>query len=83
MNKVLGYSLMTVAGGLAGYAWWYWYGCVEGCSITSVWWRSSAYGAVLGYLTGDLFIPQMKKGPATPIDTEGVAELENSEEQGR
>jgi hypothetical protein len=37
-------------GGALGVAYWHWFGCSNGCAITSVWWRSGLYGAVMGYL---------------------------------
>jgi len=47
-------------GVLAGYSYWYYVGCYSGtCPITSNWHVSSAYGAVmgglLGNITGDFF----------------------------
>lgn len=39
-----------VVGALLGVAYWRWFGCANGCAITSVWWRSALYGAVMGYL---------------------------------
>lgn len=37
-------------GGALGVAYWHFVGCSNGCAITSVWWRSGLYGAVMGYL---------------------------------
>lgn len=39
-----------LVGALLGVAYWRWSGCTNGCAITSVWWRSALYGAVMGYL---------------------------------
>lgn len=49
--------MAVLLGAAAGYAWWIGYGCTNGCLITSVWWRSSLYGAVMGYLTLGLVWP--------------------------
>lgn len=37
-------------GAVLGVAYWHYFGCRNGCAITSVWWRSALYGAVMGYL---------------------------------
>lgn len=42
--------LGVVLGALGGYIYWYFWGCEEGCSIRSVWWRMSLWGAVFGGL---------------------------------
>lgn len=44
--KILG----TIIGALSGYAYWYFIGCQEGCTIQSVWWRMTLWGTVMGYL---------------------------------
>ncbi len=44
-------------GAVAGFLYWHFVGCDHGCAITSVWWRSTAYGAILGYLTLGLLRP--------------------------
>jgi hypothetical protein len=47
--------IFTLAGGLAGFLYWRFIGCTSGtCPIKSVWYYSSLYGLVLGYLVGDL-----------------------------
>ena len=48
-------SFGVLLGALAGYAYWYYYGCVNGCSITSSWWKTSLYGGLIGYLIIDSF----------------------------
>lgn len=50
MSKVLLYTIMIVVGLLGGYGYWHFYGCVDGCAITGVWYRSSLYGGVMGFL---------------------------------
>jgi hypothetical protein len=44
-----------VIGAMAGYAYWYFIGCTgDVCPIYSVWYRSTAYGAVMGGLLGSV-----------------------------
>lgn len=41
----------ALAGAMAGYAYYYWIGCVSGsCPITSNPWMSTGYGMLLGLL---------------------------------
>ena len=40
----------AIFGGAIGYTYWHYWGCENGCSIKSVWWRMTVYGLVLGYL---------------------------------
>ncbi len=50
--------LPILAGGLGGYAYYHYIGCVSGtCAITSNPWISTAYGAMVGYL----LVPRQKK----------------------
>lgn len=47
--------IVTFVGAIAGYLYWNYVGCASGsCAITSVWWRSTIYGGILGWLLGDL-----------------------------
>lgn len=64
INKwiILGGGLVT--GAVFGYGYWYYVGCMSGsCPITSSPVNSTAYGAVLGVLTVNLFLPS-KHDPA-------------------
>ena len=46
--------LTTIIGAIAGLLYWNFIGCDSGtCAITSVWWRTAIYGAVMGWLVGD------------------------------
>jgi hypothetical protein len=62
----------VVLGALGGYAYWYFIGCNTGsCPITSIWYHSAAYGAMMGGLLGNIVTPAAKKqenngGNATP-----------------
>ena len=59
----------AILGAGIGYAYWYYLGCENGCTIKSVWWRMTAYGIVLGYLTTsiivDLILPKSKESQNT------------------
>lgn len=59
-SKITLYILFSVAGLLAGYLYWHFYGCVHGCSITGVWYNSSAYGGLMGFLVGGMVWDRVK-----------------------
>ena len=66
MKKILKkygwYLLFAVAGAFGGYLYWYHIGCKSGtCPITSNWYTTSLYGALLGFLSGDLISGMFKK----------------------
>lgn len=67
MKKMLPYkwsALGSLAGALAGLAYWKFIGCSNGsCSITSVWHNSMLYGAILGWLIIDIFRKTPKTKP--------------------
>ncbi len=47
--------LFTLAGGIGGFLYWRFVGCKTGtCPIKSVWYYSTLYGLILGYLAGDI-----------------------------
>lgn len=50
-------------GALAGWAYWYWWGCTNGCTITSSPVNSSLYGGLMGGLLANSF----KKGTKQPV----------------
>lgn len=53
--------LGVIAGGLLGYAYYYFIGCNSGsCAITSKPVNSSVYGMVMGYLFFSMFTPDKK-----------------------
>ncbi len=52
--------LGALTGAVSGYAYWYFWGCTHGCAITSVWWRTMLWGALMGYLIFDLFLDFFK-----------------------
>ncbi|GAB4328656.1 MAG: hypothetical protein Kow0037_03150 [Calditrichia bacterium] len=53
MNNYIKFFLFVIAGGLAGYAYYYFIGCRTGtCPITSNPWNSTLYGVVMGSVLG-------------------------------
>lgn len=46
--------IFTLAGATAGLLYFEFYGCTRGCMISSVWWRSGLYGALMGFLIGGM-----------------------------
>lgn len=59
--------LFILAGGVGGFLYWRFIGCTSGtCPIKSVWYYSTLYGLVIGYLVGDLsyslFFKKRKEG---------------------
>lgn len=47
--------LFVAAGAVAGFFYWKYVGCLSGtCKIKSIWYMSTIYGALLGYIAGDL-----------------------------
>jgi hypothetical protein len=47
--------VFTIAGATGGFLYWKFIGCLSGtCIIKSVWYLSTVYGALFGYVTGGL-----------------------------
>ena len=47
--------IFSVAGAIGGFLYWKFVGCVSGtCIIKSVWYLSTLYGLILGWVTGGL-----------------------------
>lgn len=54
--------IITLIGSISGYLYWYFVGCEGGtCAITSVWYRTTIYGAIMGWLVGEMIIDKLKK----------------------
>lgn len=54
--------ILAILGAIAGYLYWYYVGCESGsCAITSVWYRTAIYGALMGWLLSDVSFKQTKK----------------------
>lgn len=50
------------AGAIGGFLYWRFVGCESGtCAIKSVWYWSTLWGAVMGYLVGDFISDIIKK----------------------
>jgi hypothetical protein len=55
IKKHLVTVIFAVAGAIGGFLYWKLVGCTSGtCIIKSVWYLSTLYGLVLGYVTGGL-----------------------------
>ncbi len=62
LNKYKLAVIGVVAGGILGFAYYYFIGCNSGsCAITSKPVNSSVYGMVMGYLLFSMFTPENKK----------------------
>lgn len=58
-KTILGVAL----GGVGGVAYWYFVGCQSGsCAITSVWYHSMLYGAMMGALAVQSFTKDKDSG---------------------
>jgi hypothetical protein len=55
IRKHLLLIIFSVAGALGGFLYWKFVGCLSGtCIIKSVWYWSTMYGILLGYISGGL-----------------------------
>jgi hypothetical protein len=55
IKKHLLLIIFSVAGALGGFLYWKFVGCLSGtCIIKSVWYWSTLYGSLLGYVSGGL-----------------------------
>ncbi len=56
--------LIALLGSISGYLYWYFVGCESGnCAITSVWYRTTIYGAIMGWLVGEMINDKLKNKP--------------------
>jgi hypothetical protein len=54
--------LFIIPGSIAGLLYWNYIGCNSGsCPITSIWYNSTVYGAILGFALGSIIDDQKKK----------------------
>ena len=86
MKAFLSKNIFTIAGLLvgatAGYAYWYFVGCQGGtCPIYAVWYRSTAYGAVMGALLGMIVVDMIPKKKANGSEGAETPEEGKSEFQ--
>ncbi len=59
-------AMGVVLGAAAGYVYWYYWGCEEGCTIRSVWWRMSIWGGLMGGLLFSLLQDAIAKRQKKP-----------------
>ncbi len=70
MNKYIKLLLFILAGAILGYGYYYFIGCSSGsCPITSKWYSSTLYGALLGLIAG-FPLPSKKKVETVAIKDE-------------
>lgn len=62
--------LPVALGASLGYAYWYFFGCVNGCMITGNWLTSTGYGALVG---AAWLLPARKTSPASAQPSSGDA----------
>jgi len=55
------YVIGSLFGAAAGYGYWYFYGCINGCTITGSPLNSTLYFAFMGYLLAGMFKSEQKK----------------------
>lgn len=62
LKKYYPQIIFTLVGGLSGLLYWKFVGCKSGtCPIKSVWYYSTLYGMVFGYLIADIILGFIKK----------------------
>jgi hypothetical protein len=54
-------NILTVVGIIAGYFYWHFYACTEGCTLTSSWYGSMLIGGVFGNLIGGIITDLQNK----------------------
>ena len=71
MSKSMYFTIGGILlGALGGYAYWHFVGCNTGsCPITSIWYHTTAYGALMGALLGNMVAPQKKQAGAESAET--------------
>ena len=52
MNKFLKIGILTALGAAAGYAYFHFWGCTNGCPMQSNWLIMTSYGAAVGLVLG-------------------------------
>lgn len=52
MNKYIKLIIFIAVGGVLGYAWYHFYGCTNGCPISSSWSKMTVIGALFGGIVG-------------------------------
>ena len=61
-KKNLPLFIAALLGAVGGFLYWKFVGCTSGtCKIKSVWYWSTLYGSVFGYLIGDILLGIIRK----------------------
>lgn len=54
--------IFIIVGAIGGFLYWKFVGCESGtCRIKSVWYWSTLYGGIFGYLIGDIILGLIKR----------------------
>jgi len=62
LKKNLYRIIFIILGAVAGFLYWKFVGCESGtCKIKSVWYWSTLYGGIFGYLIGDIIMGLFRK----------------------
>jgi len=62
--------ILALVGAICGFLYWRFVGCSSGtCPITSHWYTMGIYGAIMGYLIGDLISSIAKKKDKSEADS--------------
>ena len=71
--------IMLIPGAIGGYLYWKYIGCTTGtCPITSIWYNSTLYGIILGFVLGNLVDERRKKKKDQKLQTSQHTEDESS-----
>lgn len=74
-KKNLPLFIAVLLGAVGGFLYWKFVGCTSGtCKIKSVWYWSTLYGAVFGYLIGDIILGIVRKSQQKANDSDIQAE---------
>lgn len=82
INKHFLLIVFSIAGATGGFLYWRFIGCQSGtCPIKSVWYLSTLWGLVMGYLLGSItndLIMKYKKGKKVTGETETNTDLNSN-----
>ena len=60
-KRIMFIIIGVILGGVSGFLYWKYVGCVTGnCAITSVWYKSTLYGMLMGCMILDLIKENLK-----------------------
>ncbi|MEO8513739.1 MAG: DUF6132 family protein [Ignavibacteria bacterium] len=68
-NKYLKFALFGIIGSITGYAYYYFWGCKNGCPLSSNWYITTGYGMISGII---LAMPSKKRNIDDSINNNSV-----------